>query len=185
MPLTPKLRAALLLAGLAATLATAYWASRLPSGDEVAAAALPGTRAPGSTAGTGHTARGAEAGGVDLTRLKRDPSTGPDRDLFDPRSFAPPPPARRAGAAQKPSAAPAAAAAPPPAAPPPPYVYLGRLAEGEHTSVFLSNGDRNLVVKAGDVLDNTYRVDEIGPSTLVLTYLPQNIKQTLPIGAPQ
>jgi hypothetical protein len=65
-----------------------------------------------------------------------------------------------------------------------PFTYLGRLAEGPQTTVFLSAGDRNLVVKAGDVIDNTYRVDEVGERMLMLTYLPQNVKQLIPIGAP-
>jgi hypothetical protein len=183
MVLNRKLRSALLVAGLVATLGTVYWASRLPAGDEVSAVAGPKQA---RSVSTPQAPRGAEPRGVDLTRLKRDPSTGPEKDLFGPRNFSPPPPPRRAAAAAA-AGAPAAAAAPPPApaAPPPPYVYLGRLAEGDKTSVFLSNGDRNLVVKAGDIIDNTYRVDEIGQSALVLTYLPQNIKQTLPIGAPQ
>jgi hypothetical protein len=62
---------------------------------------------------------------------------------------------------------------------------MGRLAEGGQTTVFLAQGDRNLVVQVGDVIDNTYKVEEIGPTLLVLTYLPQNLKQTMPIGAPQ
>jgi Tfp pilus assembly protein PilP len=66
-----------------------------------------------------------------------------------------------------------------------PFSYIGRLAEGAQTTVFLAAGDRNLVVKAGDVIDNTYKVEEIGQSTLVLTYLPSNVRQTMPIGAPQ
>ena len=62
---------------------------------------------------------------------------------------------------------------------------MGRLAEGGKNLVFLAMGDRNLVVKAGDIIDNTYRVDEIGASALVLTYLPQNVRQSMPIGASQ
>ncbi|HEU5284819.1 MAG TPA: hypothetical protein VFU53_13455, partial [Burkholderiales bacterium] len=81
------------------------------------------------------------------------------------------------------AAAPPPTAAPPP--PPPPFTYLGRLAEGGQTTVFLAQGDRNLVVRVGDVIDSTYKVEEIGPTLLVLTYLPQNLKQTLSIGAPQ
>jgi hypothetical protein len=74
---------------------------------------------------------------------------------------------------------------PPPQAPPLPFAYLGKLAEGDSTTVFLSFGDRNLVVRTGDVIDNNYRVDEVTDAAVVLTYLPLTVKQTLPIGAKQ
>ena len=38
---------------------------------------------------------------------------------------------------------------------------MGKLAEGEDTTVFLAMGDRNLVVSTGDVIDNKYRVEEV------------------------
>ncbi len=59
---------------------------------------------------------------------------------------------------------------------------MGKLAEDQSTTVFLISGDRNLVVKLGDVIDNTYRLDEVTDSTVVLTYLPINQRQSLPIG---
>jgi hypothetical protein len=68
-------------------------------------------------------------------------------------------------------------------APPLPFVYMGRLAE-QNTTAFLVMGDRNLVVKPGDVNDNTYKIEEVGESAMVLTYLPMNQRQTLPIGTP-
>ena len=181
-----RLRTALLLAALAGTLAAAYWASRLPSGpaadDLVVSAKQP----------RGGRQRNAiedpETGGaaLDLNRLQRPKSAEPADDLFGARDFTP-----KRKPVQRPIAPPAAElaavtaipAAPPP--PPPPFTYLGRLAEGGRTTVFLAQGDRNLVVQVGDVIDNTYQVDEIGPTLLVLTYLPQNLKQTMSIGAPQ
>jgi len=268
MRLSPKLRGALLLVALAATLLAVYWASRLP-GDEAAVApsergrkqsaaqqrtdaavnaagaprangggdrvvdtgsigakggnaltsgggdplaggdgdapANPGrSDAPASAGGSdalagagrgdAHASAGggdapASAGGggaLDLSRLQRPRSAEPSDDLFGRRNFAPAPPP----APKRPIAKPASVVAeslappPPPPAPPVPFTYLGRLAEGPQTTVFLAAGDRNLVVKAGDVIDNTYRVDEIGERVLVLTYLPQNLKQPIPIGAP-
>ena len=220
MRVSPKLRRALLLTGLAATLAAVYWASRLP-GDEAAVA--PGAQAErprppntvrpraetsvggnpseagitgGAEAGTAR--RGgaprradtvAEAGAnraLDLSRLKRPRNAEPSDNLFGPHNFAPAPPPLP----KRPTARPADQIAlappppPPPAPPPMPFTYLGRLAEGPQTTVFLAAGDRNLVVKAGDVIDNTYRVDEVGERMLMLTYLPQNVKQLIPIGAP-
>jgi hypothetical protein len=185
MGLNPKLRRALLVAGLLATAAAVYWVNSLPDAEDDAGVVAPAqersARPRASAAGTG---THAAAGDIDLKRLQRDPSTDPGTDLFRPRNFAPaPPPAR------KPLAQPASVAleAPPPAAPPPPvpFSYIGRLAEGSQTTVFLAAGDRNLVVRAGDVIDNTYKVEEIGQSVLVLTYLPQNVKQTMPIGVPR
>jgi hypothetical protein len=221
MRVSPKLRRALLLAGLAATLVAVYWASRLP-GDEAAVA--PGAQAErprpqnparprAETSGGGNASEagitgGADAGmarrigaprradtvaeaganrALDLSRLKRPRNAEPSDNLFGSHNFAPAPPPLP----KRPIARPAdqIAAAPPPPPPPPapppmPFTYLGRLAEGPQTTVFLAAGDRNLVVKAGDVIDNTYRVDEVGERMLMLTYLPQNVKQLIPIGAP-
>jgi hypothetical protein len=218
MRVSPKLRATLLIAALAATLGAVYWASRLPVDEAPAegrpsserrpdperamvAARGPGARdddaAPSAATGarpsdstpTGAVRRrdtSADASrGLDLSRLQRRRSAEPSDDLFGETDFSPPKPLPK-----RPIARPAeeiAAAPPPPAppAPPPvPFTYLGRLAEGQQTTVFLAAGDRNLVVKAGDVIDNTYRVDEVGDRVLMLTYLPQNVKQPLPIGAP-
>jgi hypothetical protein len=63
-------------------------------------------------------------------------------------------------------------------------MYMGRLAEDQSTTVFLIAGDRNLVVKPGDVIDNTYKVEQVTDSAVVLTYLPMNQRQTLAIGNP-
>jgi hypothetical protein len=181
-----RLRTALLLAALAGTLAAVYWVSRLPSdpaaGDLVVRANTPREGGAGSPVEDPVAAGGA----LDLNRLQRPKSAGPTDDLFGTRDFAPKRrPVQRpiAQPAAELAAAPAIAPAPPP--PPPPFTYLGRLAEGGRTTVFLAQGDRNLVVQVGDVIDNTYQVDEIGPTLLVLTYLPQNLKQTMSIGAPQ
>jgi hypothetical protein len=215
MRVSPKLRATLLIAALAATLGAVYWASRLPVGEApvetrarpdperaMVAARGPGARdddaAPSAATGarpsdstpTGAVPRrdtSADASrGLDLSRLQRRRSAEPSDGLFGETDFSPPKPLPK-----RPIARPAdeiAAAPPPPPAPPAPppvpFTYLGRLAEGQQTTVFLAAGDRNLVVKAGDVIDNTYRVDEVGDRVLMLTYLPQNVKQPLPIGAP-
>ena len=61
---------------------------------------------------------------------------------------------------------------------------MGRLAEDQSTTVFLTAGDRNLVVKPGDVIDNTYKVEQVTDSAVVLTYLPMNQRQTLATGNP-
>ena len=178
----PRLRAVLLIAALAATLGAVYWANQLDRDEAVEAAARPSdieqrARPRGN--------RPAEAvpGGLNLSRLQRSRSLDPTGDLFVPQDFRPVVPLPK-----RPIAQPASVVAPPPPPPPPqapplPFSYLGKLAEGDETKLFLTHGDRNLVVRAGDVIDNTYRVEEISETTVVLTYLPLTIKQTLPIGA--
>lgn len=70
---------------------------------------------------------------------------------------------------------------PPP--PPVPFAYMGKMLEDGETVVFLTRGDRNYVVRKGATLDGQYRVDAIGPRTMVLTYLPAKAKQSLAIGS--
>ncbi len=70
-----------------------------------------------------------------------------------------------------------------PTAPPLPFVYMGKLAEeGEKVVILLTKQNRSYQVREGDVLDNTYRVDEVQPPVMTLTYIPLNIKQTIQIG---
>jgi hypothetical protein len=176
--MNPKPRSALLIVALAVTLGAVYWASRLDSSQEVEAVAVPRPRASDGPAKVVH-----GTGELDLGRLRRGPSVDPAADPFALRDFRPAPPV-----VKRPIAAPAAQAdapAPPPQAPPLPFAYLGKLAEGNSTTVFLSMGDRNLVVRTGDVIDNNYRVEEVTEAAVVLTYLPLTVKQTLPIGAKQ
>jgi hypothetical protein len=68
-------------------------------------------------------------------------------------------------------------------APPMPFTFVGMLESGTaKPSAFLAKGEALLVVSAGDVLDNnTYRVDRLSASEIVMTYLPLNIQQTLSV----
>jgi len=76
-----------------------------------------------------------------------------------------------------------AKAAPPPTAPALPFEYMGKLVDGDETTVFLLRGDRNLVVRAGDTFESVYRLDRITDNELILTYLPMNLQQSLNTGA--
>jgi hypothetical protein len=90
--------------------------------------------------------------------------------LFAPKSwYVPPPP-------------PKAVPPPPPSAPPLPFTYMGKLIEDGQMTVFLTKQDRNYVVKVGDTIDGTYKVEEVSARMMTLTYLPLKIKQTLMIG---
>lgn len=71
---------------------------------------------------------------------------------------------------------------PVPTAPPLPFTYLGRYEDAPRQLTILVKGERIYTVVAGDVIDNTYRVDRIVPGTVELTYLPLNIKQMLGTG---
>jgi hypothetical protein len=177
MQLNPKLRAALLISALAMTLAAVRWADTLTDVTEASAGAV--AEATPRTRGDSRPAPTQPAPALDLTKLRRAPVAEPDSDPFGPRSFRPAAPKVRGPAAVAAVAAPA----PPPLAPPLPFSYMGRLAEESSTTVFLTVGERNLVVKAGDVIDNTYKVEEVSDSAVVLTYLPLGQRQTLPIGA--
>ncbi len=109
---------------------------------------------------------------LNMEKLQRTPMAESDNELFAAKSwYVPPPP---------PPTKPISP--PPPTAPPLPFVYMGKLIEDGQQVVFLSKQERNYVVKRGDTLDNTYRVDEINGRVMNLTYLPMNIKQTLMIG---
>ena len=180
MRVTSKLRAIFLVAALSLTLAAVRWADTLTDMSEANAGPV---SEPSQRAGPDPKPRsGAEAApALDLGKLRRRPPVEPDGETFGPRSFRPPPPKAAKGT----PAAIALAAAPPPLpqAPPLPFAYVGRLVEDRDTTVFLAQGERNLVVKPGEVIDNTYKLEEIGDRTLVLTYLPLSQRQTLPTGS--
>ncbi len=77
------------------------------------------------------------------------------------------------------------AAGPPaePTAPPLPYAFVGSYAQGSNETVyFLTRGDRVYDVKQGDRLDGIYSIDGVENGQLIFTYMPLNIRQTLPFG---
>jgi hypothetical protein len=60
---------------------------------------------------------------------------------------------------------------------------LGKqLTEDEGWTVFLARGEETCVVRAGDTLDDTYRVEAITPPLLTLQHLKNKTKRTLDIG---
>ena len=92
------------------------------------------------------------------------------RDLFPAQTFKPPPP--------KPAPPPPP---PPPTAPPVPFVFIGAWTEDGRETLFLGQGERTLSVHRGDVLPGGWRLDEIKPDALTLTYLSLNQQRTLRI----
>lgn len=77
----------------------------------------------------------------------------------------------------------AAKSSPPPAptAPPLPFKYTGKAITDNETWVFLSQAGENLIAKLGGKINDKYRLDTINDTTITMTYLPLNIKQTLTI----
>ncbi|WP_088968514.1 hypothetical protein [Vogesella sp. LIG4] len=101
------------------------------------------------------------------------PRMSPDsaHDPFTVLSWLPPPPPPPPAPVVQP---------PPPTAPPLPFAFVGAFdTQSGKPHVFLSNGDRLLVVASGDLIDEQYRVDSIAASNVELTYLPLNQKQVL------
>jgi hypothetical protein len=111
-----------------------------------------------------------------------------DGDPFVSLSWLPAPPPAPAPPPQQ-AAVSAAPAPPPPApapvAPPLPFAFLGMIESGTpKPAAFLSRGEALFVVSVGDKVDNnTYQVNAITANEVVLTYLPLNIRQTLPVPA--
>ena len=180
MRVDPKLRAGLLIGAAALTLAAVRWADELTDMPEATAGAVADST-PRPAADSKPRAAPEQAPALDLGKLRRKPSTEPDSDAFGPRSFRPAPPKAARGTAS--GIAAAVPPPPPPQAPPLPFAYVGRLVEDRNTTVFLAQGERNLIVKPGEVIDNTYKLEEVGERTLVLTYLPLSQRQSLPTGS--
>jgi hypothetical protein len=60
---------------------------------------------------------------------------------------------------------------------------MGMLREASGAAVvFITRGERMYSVRAGDVIDGTYRVEAVGAGEMTFVYLPMNEKQTLRIG---
>lgn len=96
------------------------------------------------------------------------PETGSRYDLFASRSwYVPPPPPPP----------------PVPRAPPLPFKVVGRIVDKEEPVVFLSHQDRNIVARAGMWIDQTYFVERIEPTRMILVYAPLQERQTLTLGA--
>ena len=72
---------------------------------------------------------------------------------------------------------------PTPTAPPLPFTYLGKIQEPQgKLTFFLSDGNQVRLVSTGETINDTYSVDGVEDSRLVITYLPLRIKQYLSLG---
>ncbi|BCJ07265.1 hypothetical protein PUR31_04320 [Pseudomonas mosselii] len=111
--------------------------------------------------------------------LPRDEATSPSRDLFPSQQWTPPQ-ALATVTEQPVVTAPVAAA---PTAPTLPFRFIGRMGERDDLQIFLQSGDKLYVVRQGDVIDDTYRLDQVSATELSLVYLPLHQPQTLSVGS--
>jgi hypothetical protein len=70
-------------------------------------------------------------------------------------------------------------------APPFSYAVVGSVVDDGALTAVLTKDDRNYLLRVGEVLDQTYRVDKITSRAITVTYLPLGIKQHLPMGGLQ
>lgn len=143
-------------------------ASGLPAGEPAAEPEPP------RASGTGPGSLSEEFRRIRMGRLACSTELGTSTDLFAGKSwYVPPPPPK-----PKPPPPP-----PPPTAPPLPFAFMGTYQEPDgRLVIFLTRGDRLYTVSPGDVIDNTYRVEEVVAGQLGLTYLPLNIRQSMTVG---
>jgi len=102
--------------------------------------------------------------GIDLSKLRREDASLPQRDPF------------ASMVAKVQAAAPAAPERP--SAPALPFRYFGKLTEKGKTEVFVMRGDELVAVAPGQNLGE-YRVDQVSENRISFTYLPLKTKQTL------
>jgi hypothetical protein len=70
-----------------------------------------------------------------------------------------------------------------PTAPSMPFQFVGRLDDRSDLQVFLQSGEKIYVVRKGDVIDETWRIERISEKELSLVYLPLHLAQTLSVGS--
>lgn len=142
-------------------------------------------KATGASSASASSAGARSPGRVELELLarleKRQQERGKVSDVFNQTSWYVAPPLPVLTARQKQEAA-VPVSAPAPTAPPLPLTYLGRYGDTDARTVVLAAGEKVYTVKAGDVIDNTYRVEKFTPGLVNLTYLPLNIVQSLRTG---
>jgi hypothetical protein len=72
---------------------------------------------------------------------------------------------------------------PRPQAPPVPFTYMGKLIEDGKATVFLVQGDRNIIAREGETLADGWRVDAIAEQSMTLTYVALAQQRTLSFAA--
>lgn len=60
-----------------------------------------------------------------------------------------------------------------------PFKILGKYINGGDEVIFVQHENQNLVLRLGDTFLEKYKLESIDAGSLVFTYLPMNVKQTL------
>jgi hypothetical protein len=146
------------------------------------ATVVTGREAPPASAGAeirpAAAARPADADtGLDLESIRRPKTEEVIANLFAPRDFSPALPA--SSVPGKAGAAPSSA----PVAPPLPFQYLGKIVDGDQTSVFVIRGEEHYSVEPGQTIDKQYKVERVTETAITFTYLPLGTRQVLPVPA--
>lgn len=168
----------LIFAGLlSATLAAGAWLGDHPdqADPEIVAEAQTG---PGRTQPSAPSAPSSAPAQVNFEKLK---SRSLGESTHDPFAMETPP-AKKRNRAREAQRSAAVAPPPTPTAPPLPFTYMGKLMSGPDAKVFLTLGDRNLVLREGDTVDSIYRVEKIAEGAITLVYLPLDARQTIVTG---
>ncbi|MBZ3663590.1 hypothetical protein [Pseudomonas monteilii] len=162
---------AVIWAGFLGVSAALAWAAGHWFGQDDGVAAFAGKPAPTGPVGA------AEPVGAALA------AKGPEqasRDLFPKQQWTKPQ-ALATVTEQPVVAAPVVAAAP--AAPELPFQFIGRMGTNDDLQIFLQSGEKLYVVRQGDVIEDTYRLDRVSAEELSLVYLPLHQSQTLSVGS--
>ncbi len=134
---------------------------------------LPATQVSGSRSEDN---RGMTLSGLKLSKLSRAVIAEPKHNPFVSKSwFVPPMNAHVVSIPKKVDR---------PAAPSLPFNYMGRIQEeGGRVVVFLTQDSNAYAVGEGDDINDSYRLESVSPTRLVLVYLPLNTKHTLNVSA--
>ena len=169
--MTPLRRWLVLAVLLLGTVSLVAFDRQSPQGGAIVDAVAPKAKPRASTDGPAGEPRDRIDGSM-IMPIRPRAAAGSIDDAFATRDWRPPPPPP-----PKPIAQPAVAAPPPL-----PYTVIGKKLEDGAWQVFLRRDERILVVKTLYKIDDAYRVDEIRPPVMTITYLPMQQRQTLPIG---
>lgn len=172
MSLSPRLRWTVLGAALCFSIVAAAWVGNKDRQTEPGSPVPDADRDPDREQALAPKKTGDDHLALNLDKLNRAGMSDAGQNIFAGKSwYVPPVPPKP----QPPSA---------PSAPPLPFTFMGKLQEESgRLIVYLVKGDTAYTVAQGDVIDNTYKVEDVAAAQMTLTYLPLNIKQTLAIGS--
>lgn len=151
---------------LIATLLAAFWPGREDTG-EVVETVRRADRSVQTDAAAVAAKTGPQAASATRERLAR-----MQANLFPRQTWVPPPPPPKPYVPPPP---------PPPKPPPLPFKYLGRWVDGGEQTLLLVQGEQPIPVKLGQVLNGSWRLDEITERSVVFTYLPLDMQSILGI----